>query len=54
MEGGDYYNPSAIKYSLNRLMGNTRTTYPRPPWAEISEDLKAKIRSGLSQIKEMA
>lgn len=54
MEGGDYYNPSAIKYSLNRMMGNTRNTFTRPPWAEISEDLKAKIRSGLSQIKEMA
>lgn len=53
MEGGDYYNPSAIKYTLNHLMGGSRVTYTRPPFVEIGEDLKAKIRVGLSRLKEM-
>ena len=54
MEGGDYYNPSAIKYTLNLMMGNSRMTYTRPPWVEIGEDLKAKIRSGLAKLKELS
>jgi 4-hydroxy-tetrahydrodipicolinate synthase len=54
MEGGDYYNPSAIKYSLNLMMGNKRTTFTRPPWAEIGDDLKARIRVGLAKVKELS
>lgn len=53
MEGGDYYNPSAIKYTLSLMMGNLGTTFTRPPWTEIGEDLKAKIRKGVSQLKAM-
>jgi 4-hydroxy-tetrahydrodipicolinate synthase len=54
MEGGDYYNPSAIKYSLNLMMGNKRNTFTRPPWAEIGDDLKARIRVGLAKVKELS
>jgi 4-hydroxy-tetrahydrodipicolinate synthase len=54
MEGGDYYNPSAIKYTLNEMLGSKRTSYTRPPWAEIGEDLKAKIRAGIDQLDALA
>lgn len=53
MEGGDYYNPSAIKYTLSLMMENSRTTFTRPPWLEIGDDVKAKIRIGVNKLKAM-
>ena len=48
---GSNYN--AIKFALNQMMGGTRMTYARPPHVPLSDEQIAKLRVGVSQLKEM-
>ncbi|HEX3704187.1 MAG TPA: dihydrodipicolinate synthase family protein [Vicinamibacterales bacterium] len=45
------YGP--MKYALSLQMG-TPQTYQRPPFLDVTDDQKAKIKAGLDQIKQMS
>jgi 4-hydroxy-tetrahydrodipicolinate synthase len=44
-------NYNAIRYALNLLMSNGRTTYARPPHVPLSETQMAALRTGVTQLK---
>ena len=46
-------NYNAIKYALNQVMGVNRISICRLPHVPLSEDQKAKIRAGVTQLKAM-
>ncbi len=43
----------AMKYALSLMMGG-RQTYPRPPFPDVTEDQKKKIREAVEQLKHLA
>ena len=54
MEANGYgSNYNAIKYALNLMMGTSRVNVARPPHVSLSDDEKAKLHTGVTQLKTM-
>jgi len=47
------YEFGAMKYALSLQMG-TRQTYPRPPYVDVTEEQKAKMKEALEQMKQLS
>lgn len=50
---GSFGSFGAMKYALSLMMGG-RQTYPRPPFPDVTEDQKTKIKEAVEQLKHLA
>lgn len=46
-------NYNAIKYALNLMMGSNRVNIARPPHVPLTDEEKAKLRTGVAQLKAL-